>query len=431
MKSITQSFHTGFIKGEKAKPAEVKYAINYLGRDLYGKNIETQLDDWVKRGVIEPDTGDAIKRVINTKEYLDLTGEYFVLLGATSAMGPLKCLLSLGANIIAVDIDRPQVWEPLIKQAKDSYGSLTFPMKREQNCEKLNKEFYENCGCNLITQPPEICNWLKTVHPGKRLTVGGYAYLDGLLHVKLAVSMDAIMQGVCDARKDTRLAFLCTPTDVHMIPKEAHEAAKSNLKSAPFWQKLLMSVGANSLRSNVVPAIKNVHTGKDYYLVDGITVAQGPNYALAKRMQHWRCIVARDAGFTVSTNIAPSTKTSSVVSNAQFKAAYEGMPSFKPMEIMYQETSNAVMGALLLNDTFFEKSASNPSVQLSHPLELFSTTGFHGGVWRCAYTIHSLGLWAALIFYLREHKLKIAAAVGGVIGGLGYIVSLGAPHKYL
>jgi hypothetical protein len=53
-------------------------------------------------------------------------------------------------------------------------------------------------------------------------------------------------------------------------------------------------------------------------------------------MQHWRCIVARNAGHLVSTNIAPSTKTTSVVSNAQFKAAYEGMPSFRPMEIMYQ-----------------------------------------------------------------------------------------------
>lgn len=105
-------------------------------------------------------------------------------------MGPLKCLLALGANIIAVDIDRPNVWKRLIEEeVKPSCGTLIFPMKKEQNCDKLDDEFYANCGCNLITQPPEICNWLKTVAPGKPLTVGGYAYLDGLLHVKLAIAM--------------------------------------------------------------------------------------------------------------------------------------------------------------------------------------------------------------------------------------------------
>lgn len=33
-------------------------------------------------------------------------GMVFVLLGASSAMGPLEFLLSLGAHVVAVDIDR-------------------------------------------------------------------------------------------------------------------------------------------------------------------------------------------------------------------------------------------------------------------------------------------------------------------------------------
>ena len=37
----------------------------------------------------------------------------------------------------------------------------------------------------------------------------------------------------------------------------------------------------------------------NFSYVDAIVVAQGPNYALAKRMQHWRAIVARDAGCIV------------------------------------------------------------------------------------------------------------------------------------
>lgn len=54
---------------------------------------------------------------------------------------------------------------------------------------------------------------------------------------------------------------------------------------------MLQYVGSNSLKSNVVKPILNKSDNQEYYLVDGITVAQGPNYALAKRMQHWRCIV--------------------------------------------------------------------------------------------------------------------------------------------
>ena len=65
-------------------------------------------------------------------------------------------------------------------------------------------------------------------------------------------------------------------------------------------------------------------------------VAQGPNYALAKRLQHWRAALAHSQGHTVCSNVAPSTATKSVVHNAQFAAAYGGMHHFAPMEVMYQ-----------------------------------------------------------------------------------------------
>jgi hypothetical protein len=47
--------------------------------------------------------------------------------------------------------------------------------------------------------------------------------------------------------------------------------------------------------------------GQTIRLVDGLSVAQGPNYALAKRLQHWRAQLEYEAGATVSTMIAPST----------------------------------------------------------------------------------------------------------------------------
>ena len=72
--------------------------------------------------------------------------------------------------------------------------------------------------------------------------------------------------------------------------------------------------GGRFLRKNALKPLKAAD-GASISLVDGLSVAQGPNYALAKRLQHWRAVVAFEAGQTVSSNIAPSTATLSVVSN--------------------------------------------------------------------------------------------------------------------
>lgn len=59
--------------------------------------------------------------------------QYFVLLGAGSAMGPLLTLLSLGANVIAIDLDRKGIWDRLIRETRNSPGTLIFPLKKKQS----------------------------------------------------------------------------------------------------------------------------------------------------------------------------------------------------------------------------------------------------------------------------------------------------------
>lgn len=197
-------------------------------------------------------------------------------------------------------------------------------------------------------------------------------------------------------------AYLCTPTDVHVIPPVAHAAAERRSNSLELVNvvcKVTCNLGM-SLISNVKPPVVSAD-GTNYYLVDGLVNKQGPNYALAKRMQHWRAVVARqEYRCRVSSNIAPSTATASVVSNRLFAMAYEGMPYFRPMEVFQQETSNAVMGALLLRDVSDSSTPSNPSLPLKHPLQLFSFGSFHGGVWRMAYTMDSIGTPAVLAYLL-------------------------------
>ncbi len=75
-----------------------------------------------------------------------------MLLGAGSAMGPFLVLMALGANIIAVDLDRAPIWKRLLTIAEQSCGTITFPLKKPQSSLTTKEELYENAGSNLITQ---------------------------------------------------------------------------------------------------------------------------------------------------------------------------------------------------------------------------------------------------------------------------------------
>jgi len=396
----SDKFCTGFIKGEGAAGKKV-LEVPYKGQNLSGQALKDQVQKWVDYGTIEPSAGEAIQKCVDNPEWLDLSGRYFVLLGAGSAMGPFLVLMALGANVVAIDLDRSGIWKRLIEIAKKSSGSITFPMKKEQKSCKDDDDLYANAGSNLFTETPMIRDWLLDVYPGKPLTVGSYAYLDGALHVQVSLAMDAICKDLSEQR-NASLAYLCTPTDLHLIPKEAHDVSAEHYKE--YSKKLYCIVlgllgNGKFLRKNARKPVSG--EGGDFYFVNGVSVAQGPNYALAKRMQHWRAIIARSKGSIVSSNIAPATSTVSVVHNRTFAWAYEGMPYFKPYEIFAPETSNAVMSALLLFDLNDPSSAGNPKTKLSNPNQLFQWGSFNGGNWRCAYEVDSIGEASVFIYFGR------------------------------
>jgi len=404
MQQIKGTFHTGVIKGKKSRPDSFDLGVPYKGKELRGEALIKQLKKWADYGTIEPSTAEAIASVANNSKWLDLSDKYFVLLGAGSAMGPFLALVALGANIIALDIDRPNVWKRLISIVEDSSATITFPLKKPQSEIKDNDDLYANAGANLITQAPEVLNWLKDQHKDKPLVVGCYVYLDGEAHVRVALACDAIMKGITESRKGTTLAFLCTPTDIHVIPDEARRASEANYSSLSLSNLLVLPVkllgGGKYLAKNALPPVKT-KDGKEISIVDGLSVVQGPNYALAKRMQHWRAIIARASGSAVSSHIAPSTTTVSVIHNRSIKWAYDGMPYFPPMEIFDQETSNAVMAALLIHDIRNPQAVANPSVKLDNPYELFKHYGFHGGMWRVGYKVDTIGEVSVLIHFIK------------------------------
>ena len=427
-KDTANAFYTHEIKGSSSTAKIETCQVPYKGETLSGDKLKAQVKAWVDYGTIEPSAGEAICKCIDHPEYIKNTiaKQSFVLLGAGSAMGPLLVLLSLGATVVAIDLDRPQIWSRLIGLVRNSQGTLIFPVKVPPSQLKTDQDLLANAGCNLFTDTPRIRDWLLEVQPGKPMTVGSYAYLNGALHVQVSLAMDAICRDLIAKRgAKISLAYLCTPTDLHLIPKEAHDAAADNYRT--YQQKLYCSLfqllGGSYLRKNALPPVATAKAGESLYLVNGVSVAQGPNYILAKRMQHWRAIVSLAKGNIVSSNIAPSTSTQSVVQNRTFAWAYEGMPYFRPYEIFAPQTSNAVMSAILLTDL----NTPNQYKSLINPNQLFSTGAFHGGTWRCAYSIDSIGEASVFLYfsrvagqYAQDYAPVVLGAAAAVVGAVYY-----------
>eukprot|EP00288_Rhodomonas_lens_P018100 CAMPEP_0177706440 /NCGR_PEP_ID=MMETSP0484_2-20121128/9227_1 /TAXON_ID=354590 /ORGANISM="Rhodomonas lens, Strain RHODO" /LENGTH=770 /DNA_ID=CAMNT_0019217903 /DNA_START=71 /DNA_END=2383 /DNA_ORIENTATION=+ len=430
LKTITdKKFSTHTIKGQAKPKAKFEISVPYkcfhTGKDhgeLKGLELIAQVDKWVEHGTIEPDCGDAIKKVVQNPQFCDLRNEYFVLLGTTSAMGPFLVLKELGANIIAIDLDRPMIWKKIIETVNDSCATVTFPIKEPYKGQS-GEELYQIAGCNLMNDVPYICTWLKDVVPktcgGKAVTVGGYAYLDGELHVRVNLACDAIMNSVIESygANKVRLANLATPTDVYLVGKDTHEACVTNLKQAPLWQKAFQAL---LLGKRLIPnALKPIKAddGSEVYHINGLIPEQGPNYALSKRLQQWRAVLARAKGVTVSMNIAPASATASVVSNKTFALVYGGMHVFKPMEIFYQEVSNSVMAALMLHDIMNPMSPASPGYKLQNPFHLLIQSAFHGGSMRCLYQTKSVGEVAALVSLWIKYSVFITITLLSVITG--------------
>jgi hypothetical protein len=79
------------------------------------------------------------------------------------------------------------------------------------------------------------------------------------------------------------------------------------------------------------------------------------------------------------------------------------------LQVMYQETSYAVMGCLLIHDVCNPLAPAKASYALDNPFQLFEHGSFHGGVWRCGYKIGSIGEVSALSYYVAVHHVRALA----------------------
>ena len=357
----------------------------YHGDRLRGDQIRRRVDAWVAAGVVEPTVSTVVEEVLANPDWLRLEGHTVAVLGAGAEMGPLPSLMRWGARVAAVDLARPGIWERVLKLGHEGAGTLVVPAPKGSSRDQLEQV----AGVDLLGEVPVVQRWLQE-QPGT-LVIGNYVYADGGTNTRVSVAVDELTTRLQADRDDLALGFLATPTDVFAVPGDAVQQSTRTYESRSRRSKVLgrplrTLSGGRLLRRNYV-------AGSNPGINDSLVPQQGPNYALAKRLQRWRATVARDQGSVVSMNIAPPTRTRSVVKNRALAAAYAGAHRFG-VEVFEPATSNVLMAAMLVHDLH---TGGGPRHENPWQDEAFAAA--HGGLWRAAYSPRSaLGL-AALLGY--------------------------------
>src|SRR3954464_3830256 len=381
-------FETETIVGSGSHPERL--AIPYDGHALTGDELLRQPDRWVADGVVERSCAEALRLVATNPEWLDASDLTVALVGAAAEMGPLRALSSWGATVLAVDIRRSDIWDRIRGVAQAGCGTVHMPRDTTKR---------GTLGADLLTETPEIRAWLDGFDGP--LVFGNYAYADGAAFVRVATAADALIQDLVRTRPAAAHPSLASPTDRPARPPAVFAVRGERVDGSRVRGKrgrvMRMPLRAASLGKLFAPNYQRVVDGEDgrrYGLADSFIPHQGPNYALAKRLQRWRAVLARQTVVT-SANVAPATKTRSVTKNRVLAAAYAGARSYG-VEVFEPETSSSLMAALLIHDLRNPAAAPNPWTDLAQPLDLFVDQAAHGGLWRLPYEPRSVLTLAAL-----------------------------------
>ena len=361
------------------------------------------LDAWVAAGSCEADVAARCRSLCDEGGRLACEpstrrSHAFVVLGATSEMGPARALLSLGCTVACVArAGSAAKWAPLVDFARSTSGVLVAPSRDEAatgaDAGKL--------GADVLNEAGAIAAWLRdepALAKFDTLVVGQYIYLDGEKHVRASVACDAIAAELQKTR-DVAYAYLASPGTAYPITAAMADDSRRRHAAAPLWQTGLsgaMKLGGGGYVRNYRDAVGPARL----HVTDGLATVQGPNYALAKTLQNWRAVAARADGRVVSANMAPPARTASMTkTNPNVARWLDGVANFAPNATFFPQDVSKVMAALLLYDLWHPEAVAKPTTALDHPLMILQPA-FHGGSPRCAYTGESIGSSAVITSFV-------------------------------
>jgi len=375
--------------------APARWEVPYRGQRLHGDALARRIDAWERAGVCEPTHALALRELQQHPEWFDLSDRTIALLGAGSEAGPLSWLAQWRANLVAIDLPKAAVWKRVARQVHAGNATLIAPLATGATA-------IEQAGADLIAATPEIAQWLLGL--GRPIDLGCIAYADGERHVRVSLAMDAIAAALAAAEPRTTLAWMATPTDVFAVSESLARVVMAGYEDRGLLRRVVQAgLRAGSGGRSFAPHIDALVDADDdsrWGVIDALVVEQGPNYALAKRLQQWRAIVARGSGTQASLHVAPSTTTASVLSNPLLAAGFRGAKAFD-VEVFEPATTNAIMAALWVRD-LRRPQTIRPEMPTGHPLAFLAEGALHGGLWRMPYLPRTVLPFAALLGFMKR-----------------------------
>lgn len=398
MQRTDDQFRTLELNG-RSPHGPAPWAVPVNGELLSGERLRVQIERWLRRGALEPSAAEALHRCLDNPDWFDLSDRTFALLGAASEAGPLSWLAHWRARVVAVDIQAQKPWQRILKEMGEGNGVLYAPVAKDSSRNSLEEGWDEDLGADLLTQTPAIAQWLQSID--RPLDLGCLAYLHSEKHTRLSIAMDAIACQLMSSKPETTLAYMATPTDSFAVPEAVAHRVMNAWQRRSAMRKLAQWPLSSFAFKPAMTQVYESSNGKRYGIVDSTITQQGPNYALAKRLQQWRSIVARSEGRHAVMNIAPSSTTRSVVSNPALAAGFAGAGLFD-VEVFAPETTNSLMAALWVHELRHPGSLANPANTPEHPYELFMENAIHGGLWSVPYLARSVLPFAAAAGFVKQ-----------------------------
>ncbi len=161
-------------KGESESAPE--WYVPYKGQKLSGQSLLDQIQKWENAGIMNQVMQTHYVKLSHILNGLIYQTALCVVWCSIEA-GPLPWLAKWKANIIAIDLPNSRVWGKILNTIKNGNATLIAPTIESVDSSAKASELRDKLGANLLTQLPEIAQWL--VQFPQKLDLAAIAYLDG------------------------------------------------------------------------------------------------------------------------------------------------------------------------------------------------------------------------------------------------------------
>lgn len=364
------------------------------GPNVALEDLSAKAQTWVDSKLAEPGF------MLAATETPELTGNSGLLfaLAAGAECAPTRLWVAAGGTLAPVMRPNPAKWHALLSSAS-AEARVLVPIRRSAldggEIPTTIEAISAVAGLDVIEDVALISGWLGSLvdqtHEDFPMILAGFGYSAGASHVILQAAQDALMSVASQNCPHVVLAWLGTPTDSLLTPRDLFDDRARRHASRSALTKIrdavLDALGGELSR----PPLKDLveYKGNEYSLLDCSADMQGPNYLIAKRSQRWRAMVASAAGIKVAYCLTPAARTHSVLDFRILRSTYRGAPRFGVVPFTVADTQQLTARLLL--------SYVHIPIQSTDASDVYLARAVHGGLWRCCYNPQSIWKPATVI----------------------------------